>query len=119
MKPSPYHLASCAAAGLLLVLATPSFGQGQSQSMSSVEAQKQPIQISQVPKAARDAAQKALHATPTDAKVVVGTSPQEYELIAKDESGKEMSVHVLADGKVLKNEKGRREAKAPEETPRR
>lgn len=119
MKTSPYQLISSAAAGLFLVLGAPSLGQGQPRSTSSVEAQEQPIQLSQVPQRARHAARKALHATPTYAKVVVGTSPQEYELMAKGQAGKETSVHVLADGTVLKNEKPRKEAKASEGTPRR
>jgi hypothetical protein len=38
-----------------------------------------------------------LGAAPTDAKVTVGTSPQEYELMAKNKSGKTAKVHVLAD----------------------
>lgn len=95
-----------AAMGLFLVLGSQSFGQS-----SSEQAQEQPVQISQVPQLARNAAQKALGTTPTDAKVVVGTSPQEYELTAKNKSGKEVSVHVLADGTVLKKEKGQREAR--------
>jgi hypothetical protein len=42
---------------------------------------------------------------PTEAKMVSGTNPQEYELEAKDRSGKEVGVHVHADGTVVKKEK--------------
>lgn len=92
-----------AAMGMFLVLGPQSFGQSRNE-----QAQEQPVQLSQVPQPARNAAQKALGAAPTEAKVVVGTSPQEYELWAKDQSGKAVSVHVLADGKVLKKEKERK-----------
>ena len=42
---------------------------------------------------------------PTEAKLVSGTNPQEYELEGKDKSGKEVSIHVRADGTVVKTEK--------------
>lgn len=41
---------------------------------------------------------------PTEAKIVSGTTPQQYELEAKDKSGKEVGVHVRADGTVVKKE---------------
>jgi type II secretory pathway pseudopilin PulG len=100
--------------GLFLVLGAPSFGQS-----TDKQSQQQTVQISQVPQLARDAAQKVLGTTPTDAKVVVGTSPQEYELKATNKSGKEVKVHVLADGTVLDKRRGHREAKAAEPTPHR
>ena len=58
-----------------------------------------------MPQAALDAARKALGTAPTDAKLIQGTSPQEYELEALTKSDGEMSVHVLANGKVLKVER--------------
>jgi hypothetical protein len=58
-----------------------------------------------VPQPARDAAQKALGMAPTEARLVSGTNPQEYELEGKDKAGKEVSVHVRADGTVVKSEK--------------
>ncbi|HEU5093940.1 MAG TPA: hypothetical protein VFT77_02240 [Reyranella sp.] len=86
--------------GLLLV-APQTFGQTRDHD----EASEKTVQLSQVPKAARDAAQKELGAMPTEAKMVSGTNPQEYELEAKDRSGKEVGVHVHADGTVVKKEK--------------
>jgi len=88
-----------AAVGLLVAVAYPSFGQSHKE-----ESQEKTIQLSEVPKAAVDAATKALGATPTEAKIVQGTNPQEYELEGMNKSGKEMSVHVLASGKVVKRE---------------
>jgi hypothetical protein len=88
------------AVGVLLA-SPPSFGQTKAQD----EAREQTVQLSQVPKAARDAAQKSLGMAPTEAKLVSGTNPQEYELEGKDNSGKEVSVHVRADGTVVKTEK--------------
>lgn len=85
-----------------LLLAAP---QTFAQTKDHDEASEKTVQLSQVPKAARDAAQKELGTTPTEAKMVSGTNPQEYELEAKDRSGKEMSVHVRADGTVVKKEK--------------
>ncbi len=74
------------------------------QTKAQEESQEKTVQLSQVPQAARDAGQKALGRTPTEAKIVNGTNPQEYELEAKDTSGKETSVHVRADGTVIKKE---------------
>ena len=88
------------AVGVLLA-SPPSFGQNKAQD----EAREQTIQLSQVPRPARDAAQKALGMAPTEAKAVSGTNPQEYELEGKDKSGEEVSVHVRADGAVVKTEK--------------
>ena len=68
------------------------------------EAREKAVQMTQVPQPARDAAQKVLGATPTEAKIVNGTSPQEYELEGKNAAGKEVGVHVLANGTVVKTE---------------
>ncbi len=84
--------------GLLSCVVIPAFGQ------DNHEAQEKKIAMSEVPQAARDAAQKALGRKPTEAKMVQGTSPQEYELEAKMKGGKEMAVHVTADGTVTKHE---------------
>lgn len=88
---------TASAVGLFVVLSAPSFGQSRDE-----ESREKTIQLSQVPQAAVDAAQKALGTAPTEAKMISGTSPQEYELEAKTKSGKEIGVHVSADGKVLK-----------------
>ena len=85
-----------AAVILSAVFAAPSFAQGQSE-----EAREKPIQMSKVPQAARDAAKKALGSEPTEAKIVTGTKPQQYELAAQNSSRKEFAVHVLADGTIV------------------
>ena len=85
------------ALGLLVVVTAPSFGQGKDQ-----ESREKTVQLSEVPQAAMDAARKALGTAPTEAKIISGTSPQQYELEAKNKAGREVAVHVSADGKVLK-----------------
>ena len=80
-------------------LTIPSFAQSKDE-----EAREQSIQMDQVPQPARDAAEKKLGTAPTEAKMVEGTNPQEYELMGKNSSGKEVAVHVRADGKVMKTE---------------
>jgi hypothetical protein len=107
-----------AALSVFLVSGAPSFGQTTSKGNMSTATQAQPVEISQVPQLALDAGKKALGTTPTDAKVIVGTSPQEYELMAKSKSGKERTVHVLADGTVMKHGKPEREASASKPMPR-
>lgn len=79
--------------------------QAQTSENKQEEANEKTIQLSEVPKAARDAAQKELGTAPTEAKVVNGTSPMQYELEAKAKDGKETSVHVLANGTIVKKEK--------------
>jgi len=116
MKTSRYFLLP-AAIGVLLIPGVPTFAQTTGES-TAIAPQEQPVDISQVPKPALDAARKALGMKPTDAKVVIGTSPQEYELMAKSKSGKAHKVHVLADGTVMKKGKPEREARAPASTPR-
>jgi len=83
-----------------LFTAASSFAQTEAQE----EANEKKVQLSEVPQAARDAAQKELGMAPTEAKIVSGTTPQQYELEAKDKSGKEVGVHVRADGTVVKKE---------------
>jgi uncharacterized membrane protein YkoI len=70
------------------------------------EAQEKTVQLSQVPKAAVDAAQKALGGKVTEAKVMQQDGQQVYELERKDASGKERAVHVTAGGQILKTEEG-------------
>src|SRR5690242_14831363 len=99
MKPRYLTLAVAAA---FIAGAVPAFAA--STASSSEESREQTIQMSQVPKPARDAAMKALGTTPTEAKIVNGTSPQEYELEAKGTGGKSKAVHVKADGTIVKTE---------------
>src|SRR5256885_5624493 len=92
-------LLASASIGALLLLGTQSFAVDKDE-----EAREKAVKMSQVPKPARDAAQKELGMKPTEARIVSGTNPQEYELEAKAKSGKEVGVHVLADGTVTKHE---------------
>jgi hypothetical protein len=85
--------------GALSLVSNPGFAQGLKE-----EYREKTIGMSEVPQAAIGAARKALGTAPTEAKLIQGTSPQEYELEAPSKSGGEMSVHVLATGKVIKLE---------------
>ncbi|MBV9995155.1 MAG: PepSY domain-containing protein [Caulobacteraceae bacterium] len=67
------------------------------------EAHEKPIALSQVPKAAVDAAQRALGGNITKAEIISGKS-RVYELSSTDASGKGKAVHVTAAGKILKTE---------------
>lgn len=69
----------------------------------SEEAREKTIDLSSVPKPAVDAAKKALGADPTEAKIIRGTRPQQYEL-AVESGGKEDAVHVRANGTIVKHE---------------
>ena len=89
------------AIGAALVLAGAAFAESKSE-----EAQEKSIQLSDVPQPARDAAEKKLGTAPSEAKLVAGTNPQQYELEGKTKAGKEMGVHVLADGTIVKTESG-------------
>lgn len=84
--------------GAVLVLSGPVYA------AASDEANEKTVALSSVPKPAVDAAKKALGADPTEAKIITGTSPQQYELEARNASGKEMAVHVRSDGTILKHE---------------
>ena len=92
------HYLTIAVAATFIAGSVPSFAASRDE-----ESREKTIQMSQVPKPAVDAATKALGATPTEAKIVNGTSPQEYELEAKT-AGKAKAVHVKADGTVVKTE---------------
>jgi len=120
MKTKRYYLLP-AAASLFLLSAGPSFAGTTAETTgesTNASRQEQTVDVSQVPQPALDAAQKVLGTKPTDAKVIVGTSPQEYELMAKNKSGKHAKVHVLADGTGMKHGKPHKEAAAPAPTPR-
>lgn len=69
----------------------------------SDEAREKTISLSSVPKAAVDAAKQALGADPTEAKIITGTRPQQYEL-AVESGGKENAVHVQGNGTIMKHE---------------
>jgi hypothetical protein len=85
--------------GAALVLSTPLLAAGNSE-----EAREKTVTLSSVPKAAVDAAKQALGADPTEAKIINGTSPQQYELEARNASGREAAVHVRGDGTIVKRE---------------
>ena len=86
------------ALGAALALNSPVFAAG------SEEAREKTVALSSVPKAAVDAAKQALGSDPTEAKIIRGTKPQQYELEARNASGKEASVHVRGDGTIVKRE---------------
>ncbi len=86
-----------AVASLSLVAMTTPFGQARAQER---QARPKTIELSEVPPPAIHAAQKELRTAPTEARILPDTSPEEYELAAKDKAGKEVSVHVQADGTV-------------------
>jgi len=86
--------------GAIVVLASPTFAASKSE-----EAKEKTVALSTVPQAAVNAATATIGSAPTEAKLITGTSPQQYELEAKKNgTGKEMAVHVQADGKVIKTE---------------
>ena len=85
--------------GAALVLCGPSFAASKSE-----EAREKTVTLASVPKAAVDAAKQALGADPTEAKIISGTKPQQYELEAKTSGGKEVAVHVRGDGTIVKRE---------------
>ncbi len=95
MKITP--ILTSTAMALCAVVTAPSFSQNKGE-----ESREKTVQLSEVPQAAMAAAEKALGTAPTKAKEISGTSPQRYELEAKNKSGKEIGVDVSADGKVLK-----------------
>jgi len=70
----------------------------------SEEAREKTVALSSIPQAAVNAAKQALGADPTEAKIINGTSPQQYELEAKTAGGQEAAVHVRADGTIVKRE---------------
>jgi hypothetical protein len=85
-------------AGPALIFASQAIAQGRSE-----ETREKTIALSSVPKPAVDAARKALGADPTEAKIINGTRPQQYEL-AVESGGKENAVHVQANGTIMKHE---------------
>jgi hypothetical protein len=88
------------ALGAVLVLTGPVFAQDRSE-----ESRERSVDMSSVPQAAKDAAKQALGADPTEAKIISGTRPQQYELEAEaTNGGPEKAVHVTGDGKVVKTE---------------
>lgn len=87
------------ALGAVLVLAGPAFAQNRGE-----ESRERSVDMSSVPQAAKDAAKQALGADPTEAKIISGTRPQQYELEARNASGQEASVHVRGDGTIVKRE---------------
>lgn len=85
-------------AGCALLLSAAAFAQSRSE-----EAREKATALSSVPKAAVDAARKALGSDPTEAKIISGTRPRQYEL-SVESGGKENSVHVRANGTIVKRE---------------
>jgi hypothetical protein len=85
--------------GAALILSSPLLAASKSE-----EAREKTVALSTVPKAAVDAAKQALGSDPTEAKIINGTKPRQYELEAKNASGQEVAVHVRSDGTIVKRE---------------
>jgi hypothetical protein len=79
--------------GTVMALSTPVLA-------ASEEAREKTVALSSVPQPAIEAARQALGTKPTLAKIVTGSKPRQYELLAKDDSDQRIGVHVRADGTV-------------------
>ena len=88
---------------LPIVFALASVDGGAAYAAGESEEAREKTALSSVPKAAVDAAKQALGAEPTEAKIINGTKPQQYEL-AVESGGKENAVHVRANGTIVKHE---------------
>jgi len=71
---------------------------------SSHEANERPIQLAEVPAAARTAGEQALGGKISEAKVFDQGGQQVYELEGRGPAGEKKEVHMSADGKVLSYE---------------
>jgi hypothetical protein len=109
MRFTRFRLMAPVTTSLFLVLASPSFGQAVDEATMAGQGLGQAIPLADVPHPALEAAQEVLGTSPTEAKIVVGTDPQVYELEARNQSDKAVGLNVLADGEVLtaKKEGGR------------
>jgi hypothetical protein len=105
MKLTKFRLRAPATMSLFLVLASQSFGQAVDEKTLADQGLGQAIPLAEVPHPALEAAQKVLGTSPTEAKIMVGTDPQVYELEARNQSDKAIGLNVLADGEVLKTKK--------------
>jgi len=114
MKTARYELI-LPAMGVFLVLGSQGFAQSQREDNSmgntgtgtAMARDEQRLELSQVPQLARETAQKALVKMPTEAEMIAGTNPQQYEFTGTDRSGNAVSIHVLQDGKMVKKGKER------------
>lgn len=88
-----------------VLAAAPALAQQQRQGQEAREHNEQEIQLSEVPQAAMQAAQRALGGVQiTEAARVTVDGRQLYELEGKDASGREVEVYVAADGTVVRRE---------------
>ncbi|RAI56067.1 hypothetical protein DOO78_22770 [Roseicella frigidaeris] len=88
-----------------VLAAAPALAQQQRQGQEAREHNEQEIQLSEVPQAAMQAAQRALGGVQiTEAARVTVDGRQLYELEGKDASGREVEVYVTADGTVVRRE---------------
>lgn len=93
-----------AVVGAAMLMSTPLLAADQS---TTEESREKTVQLSEVPTPAVNAAKQTIGGNVNEAKVTVENGQQVYELQGKDASGKTKSVHVTADGKVLKTESGK------------
>jgi hypothetical protein len=110
MKLTRFRLMAPATTSLFLVLASQSFGQSVDEATLADQGLGQAISLTEVPHPALEAAQEVLGTPPTEAKIMVGTDPQVYELEARNQSDKTVGLNVLADGEVLKTQEEARES---------
>jgi hypothetical protein len=78
-----------------LVLIT-AFGQARAQNEGT-----KPIAFADVPQAAHDAALKYLGREPSEARLVTGTNPPQYEIAGTSKDNRDMTVRVLGDGTIV------------------
>lgn len=96
------HLAATALLGALLAMAPSAFAQS---TQASRDEPGTPIQLSEVPPPVMSAARHHLNGKVSEAHVAEDAAGQRvYELTGTDEHGKAMSIHVTANGTILKYE---------------
>jgi hypothetical protein len=102
------RLAMLVAASAFPLAAGGALAQAQGQNRDE-ERQEQRIELSRVPAPALNAARQALSVPITEASEVGGRNGQTvYELEGHDQQGREVGVHVAADGQIVKRERERR-----------
>lgn len=77
-------------------------GQSGMQSENGEASAGKTVSLAKVPGPAKTAAKQALGATPTSARIVPDTHPQQYELQAMNTQGEQKTVQVTGTGKIMK-----------------
>jgi hypothetical protein len=100
------YLLPTAAIGAALAMAVPGYAQDNQSEGPRVQGQEMPIPVSEVPSLALQAAERALQTTPRQADLFVGTTPEVYELTARNDSGELVKVAVVEDGTIISKTSG-------------